>query len=217
MYATAYSGAAVSNDRTGFESDRGMLSGIAELLGRRGLRAGYRALDYGAGTGRLATLLVQLGAAVDGVEAAEPARLEAKRRYGYEFYPDLSAVPASSYDFVIAVEVIEHLTDPLTVLRELRKVLKPGGCFFLTTPNARGLTARVYRAQWREAVNPFHLVLFTNAALYIALERAGFGEIERIRFSPVGQSSWPRKALHRVLQLFNLYGGIRIIARRPNA
>ncbi len=215
MYATAYSGAAVSSDRTGFESDRGMLLGFAELLGRRGLRPGYRVLDYGAGTGRLAAILRQLGTAVDGVEAAEPARLEASRRYGFEFYPELSAVPTASYDFVVSVEVIEHLTDPHTVLRELRRVLKLGGCLFLTTPSARGLAARVYGARWREAANPFHLVLFTDTALRIALGRAGFGEIECIRFSPVGQGSWPRKALHRVLQLFNLYGGIRIITRRP--
>lgn len=215
-YATAYSGAAVSSDRTGFESDRGMLLGIAELLGQRGLRAGFRVLDYGAGTGRLATILRQLGAAVDGVETAEAARLEAKRRYGFEFYPEISAVPAASFDFVVSVEVIEHLTDPHSVLRELRRVLKPGGHFFLTTPNARGLRARVYGTRWREAANPFHLMLFTEGALRIALERAGFGEIECIRFSPVGEGSFPRKALNRVLQLFRVYGGIRIIARRPN-
>ncbi len=113
--------------------------------------------------------------------------------------------------------MIEHLTDPHTVLRELRRVLKAGGNLFLTTPNARGLTARVQGARWREAANPFHLVLFTDTALRIALGRAAFGEVECIRFSPIGQGSWPRKALHRVLQLFHLYGGIRVIARRLNA
>lgn len=48
------------------------------------------------------------------------------------------ALPSASMDTVISCETIEHVPDPRTALRELARVLRPGGRLFLTTPNYLG-------------------------------------------------------------------------------
>jgi ubiquinone/menaquinone biosynthesis C-methylase UbiE len=48
------------------------------------------------------------------------------------------AVPSSSMDTVISCETIEHVPDPRAAIRELARVLRPGGRLFLTTPNYLG-------------------------------------------------------------------------------
>jgi 2-polyprenyl-3-methyl-5-hydroxy-6-metoxy-1,4-benzoquinol methylase len=215
MYARAYSSSTVQVDRTGFESEEGMLLGLVAFLETHCLKPGDRVLDFGAGTGRFAAMLRTLGVAVDGVELAEEARREAHARYGFDFKYDLSELSKASYDWVTAIEVLEHLIEPENALKQLWKLLKPGGGLFLTTPNAGGLAARIYGNQWREAINPFHLVLFTHPALKAVLARVGYERIWPVTFSPIGGVSTYRGMLHRMLQLLNLYGGLRVVARRP--
>lgn len=48
------------------------------------------------------------------------------------------ALPAASMDTIICCETIEHVPDPRAALRELARVLRPGGRLFLTTPNYLG-------------------------------------------------------------------------------
>ena len=43
--------------------------------------------------------------------------------------------PAATFDLVISRSVVEHLADPAEVMREIARVLKPGGRFIFTTPN----------------------------------------------------------------------------------
>ena len=216
MYAEAYCGSDVQVNRSGCESEKGMLLGLANFLERNCLEPGDRVLDFGASTGQFAGMLRALAGAIDGVEIAEEARKEAKKRYGFDFKSDVSELPGASYDWVIAIEVLEHLLDPETALKQMRELLKPGGGLFLTTPNANGLAARLYGRRWREATNPFHLILFTYSALNALLMRSGYERIRPVIYSPVGDVSVWRGSLHRALQLLRLYGGLRIVAHRPS-
>ena len=50
-------------------------------------------------------------------------------------YPTMIPIPDDSVDLVFAVETIEHLHDPAHMLKEARRILKPGGIIILTTPN----------------------------------------------------------------------------------
>jgi ubiquinone/menaquinone biosynthesis C-methylase UbiE len=102
------------------------------------LRAGMDVLDVGCGPG---TITVGLGAHVPGgrvigidtsddvlTKAAELAVAQGVENVQFE-RADVLALPysESSFDVVHAHQVLQHLSDPVTALREMRRVLRPGG------------------------------------------------------------------------------------------
>ena len=81
----------------------------------------------------------------------------------------------SSFDTVISIENIEHIPDDQAYLAEARRVLKPQGVFFVTTPNDNRLPHRikgVFNIPFQ--YNEFHIREYTPAQLVRALQRNGF-------------------------------------------
>lgn len=213
LYADSYSDANLQADSTNMCSSDVSLEHMATFLARKLLRPGQRILDFGASSGFLVHDLAARGFDVTGVEPAEGARAEARRRYGIDILADLREV-RGTFDWVIGIEVVEHLPDPVSTLRGLRDVLAPDGRIFLSTPNQRGLLARLHGPAWREAQKPFHLALFNSASLGETLRRAGFARPREIRLSPLTTRSALRGVAHRAMQSCGVYGGLRMTATR---
>jgi SAM-dependent methyltransferase len=76
------------------------------------------------------------------------------------------------FDVVTAIEVLEHVEDPLIVLRKIRALLKPGGLFFYTTGNAQPYRHKLL--EWRYVVPEIHISYYEPETLRRALVRAGF-------------------------------------------
>jgi 2-polyprenyl-3-methyl-5-hydroxy-6-metoxy-1,4-benzoquinol methylase len=121
--------------------------------------SGRRVLEIGCGRGELAARLGDGPAAPQLYIAADLAgaaltfarrRTRDVRHRGALRYAatDMQAIGLNGgmFDTVISCETIEHLPDPVAALREVHRVLKPGGRLFLTTPNYLGVFGayRVY-------------------------------------------------------------------------
>jgi 2-polyprenyl-3-methyl-5-hydroxy-6-metoxy-1,4-benzoquinol methylase len=73
------------------------------------------------------------------------------------------------------IEVIEHVPDPVELLSELHRKLKPGGTIFLTTPCGR---LRSGNRKTRAYDRAEHIHFFTERSLQAACRRAGLQEID---------------------------------------
>ena len=96
-------------------------------------------LDAGCGNGFVAGKLAELGHNVVGIDLAEDGIAIARNTYPslrfevHSIYDDLQDI-VTNVDLVISSEVIEHLFSPAAFLRNVHKVIRPGGHIILTTP-----------------------------------------------------------------------------------
>ncbi len=120
-------------------------------LARPFLVAGARALDLGAGEGYFSQLVGEHLRHVAGIDPS--AVLSACDAVPEQFrYPDVTCngigdageLPYADeeFDLVLSLEVIEHVEDQFSFLREARRVLKPGGTLVVSTPNVLNMNSR---------------------------------------------------------------------------
>lgn len=142
-------------------------------------------LDIGCGRGDFLQAMQALGWQVLGVEGDPEAAALARRR-GLAVHPlpiEVAEIPEESVDHVTMNHVIEHVYDPMAVMRKCSRILKPGGTVVLYTPNTSSLGHRRFRGHWRPLEAPRHLYCFSPATLRACLERSGFRNI-RLWTSP---------------------------------
>src|SRR5271169_738653 len=120
-------------------------------------RQSNRFLDLGFGSAVFMQAAVAEGWEVSGVEVSRSA-VENARRLGFQnvFQGDLAGAryPDGHFDVVVASEVLEHVTDVRSLLKEVVRVLRPGGLFWASTPHARGLSFRLLRLEWSVVCPP---------------------------------------------------------------
>ena len=148
-------------------------------------RRGERVLDLGCGAGRFLRTLGEAGCEPVGVEIAEAALIRARANApGAELHliaPD-GDLPLEdrSIALVWCSEVIEHVADTLSLLREVERVLAPGGRALITTPShGRFQGALLALARFDSHFDPLgqHLRFYTRTSLARALGEAGLGDV----------------------------------------
>ncbi len=91
------------------------------------------------------------------------------------------------FDYVTMDQVIEHVTNPLEILRGAAKVLKPQGIVILGTPNSDDWGARLFGCRWISWHIPYHLQHFSSQSMRQVAEKMGL-VIDRIR--TITNSEW---------------------------
>jgi 2-polyprenyl-3-methyl-5-hydroxy-6-metoxy-1,4-benzoquinol methylase len=178
---------------------------------------GLRVLDLGCAGGHLAVALAKRGYSVTGVDlpgAPQPAGIdfiEANLDHGL---PHLD----EPFDYILCADILEHLRDPLSLLRECRKHLGPNGVLIGSLPNSGNLYFRLqvlmgrFPQDDRGLFDRTHLHFYTWDGWKQLLAAGGFG-IDRRRCSgiPVGlalknSDSLPARAMERFsFQLAHLW------------
>jgi SAM-dependent methyltransferase len=108
------------------------------------LPAGSRVLDVGAGPGQYRELFAHCEYRTQDF-GQEPGTIGRYTKLDYE--SDITAIPveSASFDAILCTEVIEHVPDPVAAVREMARILKPGGRIFLTAPLASFLHQEPYQ------------------------------------------------------------------------
>jgi SAM-dependent methyltransferase len=136
-------------------------------------------LDVGFGEGGLLRAAERQGWDCAGVEAS-PEALAFGRAEGWavaEPHAAADLLPESGFDVVTLIEVIEHLEDPVRVLRQAVGWLRPGGLLYLTTPNVHSLNRRFLGPRWSIFCPPEHLTIWSPRGLKTALSRLGLTRV----------------------------------------
>jgi len=149
-----------------------------------------RLLEIGCGDGKFLDRMKGCGWTVEGVDFDAQAARAAMENFGIEVkvgrleemrYPD------DSFDAVTLQHVIEHVFDPVATMREVFRILKPGGTVVVLTPNAGSLGQRTFGTNWRGLEPPRHIQLFTPGTLDFVARKAG---LETVRVYSTAVHAW---------------------------
>lgn len=138
---------------------------------------GGRALDIGCGNGRFLDRIRRHGWDVVGVDTSAAAAAAAAESFGITVHVgpvEEAPIEERSLDFVHMSHVLEHLPQPVTTLRRVAGLLRPGGRLYVETPNIESLGFRWAGQYWFALDAPRHLWLFGPVTLPRALVQCGF-------------------------------------------
>jgi 2-polyprenyl-3-methyl-5-hydroxy-6-metoxy-1,4-benzoquinol methylase len=95
----------------------------------------------------------------------------------YDMTAEECELPRHAFDFIYAIHVIEHFTDPAAVFKAIAASLRSGGMFYCITPNAESYGLSVFRRHWWNLEDPTHYRFFSRRSLTSMLHTAGFGVV----------------------------------------
>jgi 2-polyprenyl-3-methyl-5-hydroxy-6-metoxy-1,4-benzoquinol methylase len=131
-----------------------------------------------------------------GVDIDADAIEEIRRRGGFDIrLADAQSMDlGETFDVVFAGELIEHLSDFDSFMTGVRRHLRRGGTFLLTTPNAFCVSNFVYRIGYKPRVHPEHTCWFCEDTIRTLVARGGFtvDTVEYVRHRTPGR--WRRIA-----------------------
>jgi len=164
---------------------RPVVTKSADLINFRSRTNGKKMLDVGCGHGFLLKEMKSRGWDVEGLEVSQTGREYARRNWNIPIYSEPLenlGLPASTFDVVTLLYVIEHIFDPLSLLSEINQVLKPKGLILLrwpqTTPVVKILGPLSNKLDLYHT--PYHLYDFSPKTIEKMLFLAGFKSVETI-------------------------------------
>jgi 2-polyprenyl-3-methyl-5-hydroxy-6-metoxy-1,4-benzoquinol methylase len=148
-----------------------------------------RILDIGCGFGETIAFHKERGCDAVGIEVDENVEPWARKhnlniRIGYFEAKDFER---ESFDYVTMDQVFEHVEDPFDTLTGVYSILKPDGRLVISTPNAAGWGATLFRKRWVNWHIPYHNHFPSKRSMRLIAERTGFS---LLRMKTVTRSEW---------------------------
>jgi 2-polyprenyl-3-methyl-5-hydroxy-6-metoxy-1,4-benzoquinol methylase len=159
----------------GSEYDRAVTTAgesLARFEWRREQLAQYKTtgsvLDIGCSSGSFLYCMQRAGWDVSGIEMSRAAAEAAEARCGAKVfigYISEAEYKPGTFDAITAFHVLEHAYSPTDMLRRVHRWLKPGGVFYMMSPNIDSAGFRVFGSYWFALELPRHLFHFSPASL----------------------------------------------------
>ncbi len=157
----------------------------ADLIEKTVFTKNKNLLDIGCGFGFFLKTMQDRNWHVSGIEIADTGRHFAQEKLGLNVYSQPLAeldFKAHSFDVVTLFYVIEHVTDPPALLKQIHKILKPGGLLLLRWPHSTPIIKIL--GPFAENLDlyhtPYHLYDFSPATIKFLLNNCGFSQIKTI-------------------------------------
>lgn len=144
-----------------------------------------RLLDVGCGGGKFLVQARNCGWRVRGIDPDPKAVKQATSRGVLVERGGIVELEAmqDEFDVITMSHVIEHVHEPLRMLKQLRKLLRPEGLLWLETPNIQSYCHHIYGNDFLSLDPPRHLFLLSHSSLQGLLKEAGFHAIQSL-FNP---------------------------------
>jgi len=164
-------------------------------------------LEIGSGYGYLCDFFRKSGWDVTGIEPNKALSIYAQNILHLNSLPcelEGGEFPDESFDVVLMMHVIEHLSDPMASLKLVWEKLKQDGMFILETPRYDTLTYKLLKKRERSLSCDGHIFFYTSETLKEMCVKAGF---EVVKIDYVGRSL----SLERILQNIGIISKSKII------
>lgn len=150
----------------------------AKILPKRKL------LDIGSGSGQFIYDMKHFGMEVYGIEPGEFNETDAKDKELNILKLDLiqAKYPSNYFNIITINHVLEHVDNPIKIIKEIRRILKKKGDLIIGVPNYNSLAYALFKKNWYQLDAPRHLFNFSDTTLVKILEKEGFS-IEKIRYN----------------------------------
>ncbi|MDT8375309.1 MAG: class I SAM-dependent methyltransferase [Mariprofundaceae bacterium] len=190
-------------------------------------------LDVGCSSGSVLNVARQCGFNIHGVEPAARAAETARQIPGAEVFNGFlhqADYPDNHFDIITLFEVIEHLTDPISLIKEIGRILKPGGLLLIGTGNAGSWTVSALGSRWEYfdiRLHGGHISFFTPESISILAKKSGLKlsaiKTKRVNLGEKKDVSWLFYQFNRVMRellalparWFNKGHDMLIVLRKP--
>ena len=142
-------------------------------------RHSSKLFEFGCGEGYFLEIARKRNWVVAGTEISKPL-LEKCRNKNITVYDNFENIPLSekgTYDILVSIEVIEHLSPPLLFTNFFNSILRDGGGLYMTTPNFNCLSRFILGRKWNNIIYPEHLCYYSAKTMKLTLNKSGFEQV----------------------------------------
>lgn len=144
---------------------------------QHGIRPPGILIDLGCAGGFFMSEAASAGWTVFGVDISPWSREQVRSRFGFEAFESIGAASrriGRAVDAVTAFQVLEHMPNILSTLKDLRNALRAEGSLVIETWNRSSVSCRLMGGAWQQLSPPSVVHLFNSVSLEKLLDRSGF-------------------------------------------
>lgn len=134
-----------------------------------------KVIDIGTSTGIMLDIFKDLGFETWGVEPSQSAKIAKDKGHKItKSYFEDAKLPKNYFDVIVMNHTLEHLSNPLKVLKKIHQILTPDGYLLIDVPNAGGFGSKLLKDKWPYKLPKEHKSQFTKKCLSKIFRQAGF-------------------------------------------